>query len=158
MGGELKAGASELKDMTDPYGILPIPKYSSDQESYLSNMYWGSLLMTIPTVCQTPEQTAAIMDLLSYYAWQDVLPVYYERLCYRGTRDAESVAMLEMISETRYLNWAIAYDWIDSIEPTLNSELDIGRATGIASLIKMAERAVPKLINQTLDALKAMDQ
>ena len=158
MGGELKAGASELKDMTDPYGILPIPKYSSDQESYLSNMYWGSLLMTIPTVCQTPEQTAAIMDLLSYYAWQDVLPVYYERLCYRGMRDAESVAMLETISETRYLNWAIAYDWIDSIEPTLNSELDIGRATGIASLIKMAERAVPKLINQTLDALKAMDQ
>ncbi len=157
MGGELKAGASELKDMADPYGILPIPKYSSDQENYLSNMYWGSLLMTIPTSCTTPERTAAVMDLLSYYAWQDVLPVYYERLCYRGTRDAESVAMLEMISETRYLNWAIAYDWIDSIEPQLNTELDAGRAGAIASLIRGAKRAVPNLIEKTLAAFKAME-
>jgi hypothetical protein len=157
MGGELKAGASELKDMADPYGILPSPKYNSDQENYLSNMYWGTLLFTIPTTCATPERTAAVMDLLSYHAWQDVLPVYYERLCYRGTRDAESVAMLEMISETRYLNWAIAYDWIDSIEPTLNTELDAGRANSIASLIRGASRAVPKLIEKTLDALKAMD-
>ena len=62
--------------------------------------------------------------------------------------------MLELISETRYLNWAIAYDWIDSIEPTLNTELDAGRANSIASLIKMANRAVPKLINQTLEAFK----
>ncbi len=157
MGGELKAGASELKDMTDPYGILPIPKYNSDQENYLSNMYWGTLLFTIPTTCATPERTAAVMDLLSYYAWQDVLPVYYERLCYRGTRDAESVAMLEMISETRYLNWAIAYDWIDSIEPQLNTELDAGRANSIASLIRGAKRAVPNLIEKTLAAFKAMN-
>ena len=157
MGGELKAGASELKEMVDPYGILPIPKYNSDQEDYLSNMYYGTLLMTIPTVCQTAEQSAAVMDLLSYYAWQDVLPVYYERLCYRGTRDAESVAMLEMISESRYLNWAIAYDWIDSIEPQLNTELDAGRATAIASLIRGSKRVVPGLIEKTLNALKAMN-
>jgi hypothetical protein len=157
MGGELKAGASELKDMSDPYGILPIPKYNSEQENYLSNMYWGTLLFTIPTTCATPERTAAVMDLLSYYAWQDVLPVYYERLCYRGTRDAESVAMLEIISETRYLNWAIAYDWIDSIEPQLNTELDAGRANSIASLIRGSKRVVPGLIEKTLNALKAMN-
>lgn len=155
MGGELKAGASELKDMVDPYGILPIPKYSADQENYLSNMFWGSLLTTIPTSCQTPERTAAVMDLLSYYSWQDVLPVYYERLCYRGTRDAESVSMLETISDTRYLNWAIAYDWIDCIEPNLNTELDAGRANSIASLIRGAKRVVPSLIQKTLDAFKA---
>lgn len=157
MGGELKAGASELKDMTDPYGILPIPKYNSDQENYLSNMLWSTLLMTIPTSCATPERTAAVMDALSYYAWRDVLPVYYERLCYRGMRDAESVAMLETISETRYLNWALAYSWLGSIEPTLNSELDLGRATGIASLVKTASRAVPRLINQTLEELEKVD-
>ena len=156
MGGELKAGASELKDMVDPYGILPIPKYSSDQENYLSNMFWGSLLTTIPTSCQTPERTAAVMDLLSYYSWKDVLPVYYERLCYRGARDVESVSMLETIAETRYLNWAIAYDWIDSIEPTLNTELDAGRTGTIASLIKAASKAVPRLITRTLTDLENM--
>ena len=150
MGGELKAGAAELQEMTNAYGILPIPKYNSDQEGYLSNMLWSTLLMTIPTSCSDVERTAAVMDALSFYAWRDVLPVYYERLCYRGMRDAESVAMLEIISDTRYLNWAIAYDWIDSIEPTLNSELDAGRSTGIASLIKTASKAVPRLINKTL--------
>ena len=157
MGGELKAGAAELQDMTNPYGILPIPKYNADQENYLSNMLWSTLLMTIPTTCATPERTAAVMDLLSYYAWRDVLPVYYERLCYRGMRDAESVAMLEIISETRYLNWALAYSWLGSIEPQINTELDAGRAGGIAALVKAASRAVPRLINQTLDDLKKVE-
>ena len=150
MGGELKAGASELNNMTNAYGILPIPKFNADQENYLSNMYWGSLLLTIPTTCADPERTAAVMDLLSYYAWVDVLPVYYERLCYRGMRDAESVAILETISGTRFLNWAIAYDWIDSIEPQLNTDLDVGRSNTISSLIKTASRQVPKLIEKTL--------
>ena len=150
MGGELKAGASELNNMTNAYGILPIPKFNADQESYLSNIYWASLVMTIPTTCADPERTAAVMDLLSYYAWVDVLPVYYERLCYRGMRDAESVAMLETISGTRFLNWAIAYDWIDSIEPQLNTDLDAGRSNTIASLLKSASRQVPKLIEKTL--------
>ena len=157
MGGELKAGAAELQEMTNPYGILPIPKYNADQENYLSNMLWSTLLMTIPTPCATPERTAAVMDLLSYYAWRDVLPVYYERLCYRGMRDAESVAMLETISETRYLNWALAYAWLDSIEPHVNTELDAGRAGGIASLVKTASKVVPRLINTTLDDLKKVD-
>ncbi len=157
MGGELKAGAGELQDMTNPYGILPIPKYNADQEDYLSNMYYGTLLMTIPTVCATPERTAAVMDALSFYSWRDVLPVYYERLCYRGMRDAESVAMLETISETRYLNWALAYDWIDSIEPSLNTELDAGRSGGIAALVKTAAKAVPRLINKTLEDFAKLD-
>ena len=65
--------------------------------------------------------------------------------------------MLEMISESRYLNWAIAYDWIDSIEPQLNTELDAGRATAIASLIRGSKRVAPGLIEKTLNALKAMN-
>jgi len=157
MGGELKAGASELKNMSNPYGILPIPKYNSDQENFLSNMLWSTLLMTIPTSCSDVERTAAVMDLLSYYAWRDVLPVYYERLCYRGTHDVESVSMLEVISKNRYLNWAIAYDWIDSIEPSINTELDAGRANTIAALIKGATRVVPKLIEKTIADLEKIE-
>ena len=157
MGGELKAGAAELQELSNPYGILPIPKYTSDQENYLSNMYWATLLMTIPTTCANPERSAAVMDALSYYSWRDVLPVYYERLCYRGMRDAESVAMLEIISETRYLNWPIAYSWISSIEPNINTELDAGRTGTIASLVKMASKTVPKLIEKTIADLQKKD-
>jgi hypothetical protein len=157
MGGELKAGAAELQDMTNPYGLLPIPKYNSDQEGYLSNMLWSTLLMTLPASCSDTERAAAVMDALSFYSWRDVLPVYYERLCYRGMRDAESVAMLEIISETRYLNWPIAYGWISSIEPNINTELDAGRATGIASLVKMASKTVPRLIDKTITDLEKID-
>ena len=64
--------------------------------------------------------------------------------------DAESVAMLEIISNTRYLNWAIAYDWIDSIEPQLNTDLDAGKSNTVSALIKSSARMVPKLIEKTL--------
>ena len=68
----------------------------------------------------------------------------------RDFATAESVTMLETISSTRYLNWAIAYDWIDSIEPQLNTDLDAGRSNTISSLLKVASRQVPKLIENTL--------
>ena len=65
--------------------------------------------------------------------------------------------MLETISETRYLNWALAYSWLGSIEPTLNSELDAGRANGISALVKASARVVPALIDKTIAALESIE-
>ncbi len=47
------AGAEELRDTDVDYGIVPFPKYTSEQENYYS-LDWGGL-MVVPTTIQNPE-------------------------------------------------------------------------------------------------------
>lgn len=142
-----------MSEMEDAFGILPIPKYNEDQEDYYSNMLWATLLMTIPTTCSDPERAATVMDALSYYSMKNVLPVYYERVCYKGLKDADSIEMLEIIHDTRYLNWGLTYSWLSSVEPTMNTLLNSGDKN-VASLIRSTKSTVENLINKTLDQIE----
>lgn len=100
--------AKEL-DMVDVFGILPVPKYSIEQE------YYYSLLNT--WVCNAyciganldeegAEFSAAVLDVMGYYSWAyypDSLAYnYYEKMLRSQklvTEDAE--AMLDLIFENR---------------------------------------------------------
>lgn len=153
MGGEIKAAANELNKTDFEFGVVPIPKYDSNQESFKSNMLWNTLLMTIPITAPDPERSGVIMDALSYYAMVNTLPVYYDRVSYKGLADSDSVEMLDIISSTRYLNWGLTYGWLGSIEPTVNSMLDSG-VSSLSSLVRSSDRIVPNLIKKTLDSIK----
>ncbi len=153
MGGEIKAAANELTETTFEFGIVPIPKYNSAQESFKSNMLWSTLLMTIPVTAPDPERSGVIMDALSYLAMVNTMPVYYDRVSYKGLADNDSIEMLDIINESRYLNWGLTYGWLSSIEPNVNSMLDSGNSS-LASLVRSSDRIVPNLINKTLESIK----
>lgn len=152
MGAEIKAAATELNDIDFKFGIAPIPKYSSEQESYKSNMLWSTLLLTIPAHVQTTERSGVIMDALSYYSMINTMPEYYDRVSYRGLADENAIEMLGIVSESRYLNWGLTYGWLGSIEPSVNTQLNAGNAS-LSSLIKASSKAVPTLIDKTLEKL-----
>ena len=132
---------------------MPIPKYNSAQESFKSNMLWNTLLMTIPVTAPDPERSGVIMDALSYLAMVNTMPVYYDRVSYKGLADNDSIEMLDIINESRYLNWGLTYGWLSCIEPNVNSMLDSGNSS-LASLVRSSDRIVPNLINKTLESIK----
>ncbi|MBQ9080109.1 MAG: extracellular solute-binding protein [Clostridia bacterium] len=153
MGGEIKAAANEMRNMQSEFGLLPVPKYDESQANYVTNMYWGTHLMSIPVTCSDVERAAIIMDTLHYGAVEKVLPYYYERVCYKGLRDEDSIEMLEIIRETRYLNWGLSYGWLDSIEPAVHAMLVEGNGN-TSTLTQAAVRVVNTLIGKTMDSLK----
>lgn len=153
MGGEIKAAANELNNIDFKFGIAPIPKYDEAQEGYHSNMLWSTLLMTIPVSVKDPSRAAVIMDALSYLAMDNTLPDYYDRVSYKGLADEDSIEMLNIISGTRYLNWGLTYNWLSSIEPAVNAQLDVGNAA-LSSYVKASEKIVSKLIEATLKRMK----
>jgi hypothetical protein len=61
--------------------------------------------------------------------------------------------MLEIIRTTRYYNWGLAYDWIESIEPNVHDMLLAGNGN-ISSLVAASKKIVEKLIAKTMDSLK----
>lgn len=152
MGGEIKAAATELNNVDFKFGIAPIPKYNSEQESYKSNMLWKTLLLTIPTHVKDSERSGVIMDALSYYSMINTMPEYYDRVSYRGLADENAIEMLGIVSESRYLNWGLTYGWLSSIEPNVNTQLDIGNAA-LSSMVKASAKVVPALIEKTLASI-----
>lgn len=153
MGGEIKAAANELNNTSFKFGIVPIPKYDSAQESYYSNMLWSTLLMTIPTSVRDAERSAAVMDAMAYLAMTNTMPDYYDRVSYKGLADDDSIEMLNIISETRYLNWGLTYNWLSNIEPSVNSQLDSGTSP-LPSTVKTASMVINLMIEKTIAALR----
>lgn len=87
------------RDMTSDFGILPMPKYDVQQENY----YSGVVAYHLPFVCfplmqEDVERAGTIVEALSYYGQQYVLPALYDiTIVGQGTRDVDSEEMLTII-------------------------------------------------------------
>lgn len=153
IGAEVKAAANEMRDMQSEFGMLPIPKYDEAQEDYVTNMYWASHMVSIPVTCKDVDRAAIVIDTLNYEAAERLLPVYYDRVSYKGLRDQDSIDMLEIIRSSRYYNWGLSYGWLDSIEPTVHSMLVEGNGN-ISALAASASKVVQKLIDKTMSSME----
>ena len=153
IGAEIKAAANEMREMETEFGMLPMPKYNEAQEKYISNMYWASHVVSIPVTAKDLDRAAIVIDTLNYEAVDSLLPVYYDRVSYKGLRDQDSIDMLETIRGSRYYNWGLAYGWLDSIEPSCHDMLLAGNGN-IASLATSASKIVQRLIDKTLSGLQ----
>lgn len=154
LGCEIKSAANELRDMDSEFGILPVPKYDEAQENYVSNMLWATHFLSIPVTCEDVDRAAIVMDALNYEAMEYVLPVYYDRVCYKGLRDEDSIDMLEIIRSTRYYNWGLSYGWLSSIEPSVNNDYLKQGNGNVAALANSASRVVQKLIDKTIASME----
>ncbi|MGI6716149.1 MAG: hypothetical protein ACOX3X_02995 [Eubacteriales bacterium] len=100
--------ASEL-NMEDIFGILPVPKYTEDQENYYSliNTWVTNAYAIAANVDRdTAEFAAAVLDVMGYYSWAEypdsVAYNYYEKMLKAQKLPREdSEAMLDLIFSTR---------------------------------------------------------
>ncbi len=153
IGAEIKAAANQMRDMQSEFGMLPLPKFNEAQEDYVTNMYWGTHMVSIPVTCKDVDRAAIVIDTLNYEAAEKLLPVYYDRVSYKGLRDQDSIDMLEIIRSTRYYNWGLSYGWLDSIEPTVH-EMLVGGNGNVAALASSASKVVQRLIDKTMSAME----
>lgn len=101
--------ASSLRDMEADFGILPFPKYTSDQSRYYSTVgSWHSVFFCVPSYMEDADRTGTIVEALAYTSREIVRPVYYDQILdYKYMRDEDSVDMLDIILSTRVfdLGW-----------------------------------------------------
>lgn len=85
-----------LRDSDVEFGILPYPKLYESQDKYLSNDWSG--LMCVPASVKEIDMVSDVIELLSYYSDESVIPTYYDLIL--GTklsRDDDSREMLNII-------------------------------------------------------------
>jgi len=92
-----------LRDMEDDFGIIPFPKYTTEQKEYGVQLTAGTRTMVVPTTAAKPELSGAVLETLHFLSYKDVMPAYYEvTLKQKVSRDSVSAQMLDLIMDSIY--------------------------------------------------------
>lgn len=146
--------ASLFREMETDFGIIPMPKYDENQESYYSfvHMYCANCII-IPKTNPDLDRTGVIIEALSAASTDTLKPAYYDKaLKGKASRDSESSAMLDIIFSTRIFdlgymfNWGTIYSKVGSLVGENGRDIS-GYSSAMAQISKM----VPKTIAVTMD-------
>lgn len=138
-----------LRDMEDDYGILPIPKWSAEQEDYLSCVNGAGGFVVIPNNPADAERTGMLFEALAAGAYDMVTPQIYEVITKtKNVRDEESADMVNLIIRNRvydpfYINLCTGYDTLQTQLSSKKEEV----ASAMEKKLTAAEKAMQKIID-----------
>ena len=97
-----------LRDTEVEFGILPFPMLDENQGGYYA-LDWSGL-MAIPASAQNLDMIGEVIELLSYYSDDAVIPAYFDiMLGEKLSRDAESREMLSIIYDNTVFDAGMNY-------------------------------------------------
>ena len=125
---QLDAG-SGFRNMTDSYGVLPMPKYDAEQEKYQTTFLNAASLVVVLSTCTETEKVGATLELMAAESYKQVTPAYFE-VCLKGKySDApEDAEMYDRILEGYVYSFGFCYstyslDAIGSLFRDLDADL-----------------------------------
>jgi len=143
---------NQLRAMETDFGIIPYPKWDEAQEKYYSRVEQGEFTC-IPKANSDFEMVGIMLEALACESAKTVIPAYYE-LSLQGkvTRDNESVEMLDLIFDSRVLDWG---DTIFCVEVRDGMLRDMFRLNDrdLASKTASMEELVNARITAAVDSL-----
>ena len=150
--------ASKLRTTNVNYGILPYPKWNTDQDSYCSNTIDFCSVFAIPTTVEDQAFVGAITEALAYYSNTYVKDALYNTvLKYRDAKDLNSSECVDIIINNIKHDFAYiyAFTWGDQAGPThvLRQCIKAGNA-GISSSYKMGEKTFNAKLEDFLSKFK----
>ncbi len=101
-----------LRALEMVYGLVPIPKYSDYQKEYVSWVNaWHDSMFAVMATAEEPETIGVALELLGYYSYYKIRSDLYDTvICGRGTRNAESIEMLNILFANRVYDMGISFD------------------------------------------------
>ena len=164
----------EFRNMETGYGVVPLPKYDTNQKDYVSRIDSCAGLFALPNFekridvsTSSYERTGMIMEYMAYLSSKDtsdsVLNSYYETTIksQRQTID-KNKEMLDMIKGSGYYEWADVF-WVGgSPEKSSNTISGVlgdmaSSGSGLASKYKSAAKRLQKAIDDLYSAIDALD-
>ena len=137
-----------VSDMEDPYGIIPIPKYDTNQKEYLSFVNGATPFVMIGKTEADPEFVGTIIEAMATYNYDNVTPKLFQVVTkLQAAQDPESAAMVDYIVRNRI--WDLGYyaDW--DITNLVRLNLMDGKAeiaSGLTAKGKAAARGLSILL------------
>jgi ABC-type glycerol-3-phosphate transport system substrate-binding protein len=147
------ASAEELREMDDDFGIIPVPKFDTNQTDYKSFVNGAASMVCVPATVKEAdrEYVSIIIEGMAAEAYRVVTPVLYETYLKRKvTRDAESMDMIDYIVRNRVFDMAYV-NMHDGVGSYVRDLLQKG-ATDISSTMKSYQKSAAKRIEKIVKA------
>ena len=142
---------NQLRDMTDDYGIIPVPKYEESQDKYYSEASIWTNTIFIPITVGDSSRTGLIIEALAYesqFSFQKA--VFDVLLMEKYARDAQSQKMLSLIFSSKKWSLDIAAD-ISGFRSVLGDLSVSGKDTFSSSVAAALKKVDTKLKKFTDD-------
>lgn len=150
---ECLQNVARFRDMEVDFGVVPMPKYTVEQDNYISMVCDFPGALVIPSYCTDTEFTGFMVEALNAKSSETVRPTYVDKcLMYKYTRDEESSGMVEIILDTMYYDPAYIYSWgnlVNTIGMLASKNYDM-----LASQSKSLEKKIVSAIEKTIETYK----
>lgn len=145
---------NELRDVDVDFGIVPYPLYDDSQAEYYSRVEAGGRIGMVPITNKHPEYAGALLEAMSSFGWNNLIPEYYEVALKRKTsRDEDSAAMLDLIFATRRYDLGDTW-WCNELRDGLFKNMFAENNRNLSSAIAAQEKIVNKILSRVVDKLK----
>jgi len=97
------ASSNTMKASDVEYGLLPVPKYNSDQESYITAMAFPYTMYSMSVASQNKEAAAATLETMCYHSYVNITPALFEEsMKARYSKEANDALMYDLIHDSVY--------------------------------------------------------
>ena len=140
-----------LRDMESDFGIVPYPKYDENQENYITSVLRTVTVASIPTTVKAPEKCTFLLEAMSSYGYNNIIPAYYEfALKGKVARDALTAEMLDIVTTTTYFAFAEVFYAEVSASDLLTAYIKKGK--GLGSFFESKKSTIEKKLDDLLKA------
>jgi hypothetical protein len=139
-----------LRDLATPMGVVPVPKFSEDQERYANVVWTVGSFSAVPKTTPDMECTGMILEAMAAKSMELLRPAYYDiALNGKFLRDEESVEMMDIIISERVYDLGLAFNF-GSIMGVLDGLVAKGSSdivSAMASKTSAIQTAIDKIID-----------
>ena len=145
-----------LSEMTDPYGILPMPKYDEAQPEYLSFVNGATALVMVAKTEKDPEFVGTIIEAMATCNYDRVTPKLFQVITkLQAAQDPDSSAMVDYIIRNRIFDLAYFADF--QISNVVLENLKAGQES-ISSKMKSAGRTATSMLNRMIKTFEKHEE
>lgn len=100
-----------MRNMNDEYGMLPLPKFDSEQKEYKSAVQNSHNVMAIIDHSrQNYDAVSAFLELVCKESYEVIRPYYFEKMVKtKYLKDSESGQIFDMLLESTTWDWGSVY-------------------------------------------------
>ena len=151
--GTTLQGAIELMTTGASMGILPYPKYSSQDTDYRSPVLNTASVVMVPQSARNLKLTGYTLEAMARETYV-LYGMAIENAMLRGLTDADGAEMLQLILQTRTVDFGSVYFSLNASNSTAVNLFQNGlsqKHSGVNSAIKQTERALIKALDKLID-------
>jgi len=104
---------ADIRSMEAEYGVIPYPKADEEQKDYRGIVYASGNMVSLPVICDTPDEMGAICEALCAESYRRVIEPFYDTaMKAKYVQDSRSGQCIDIITSTSVFDFCYYYSTV----------------------------------------------